>query len=326
MSDAAEQFRRQRLLGRMALSSALLVFIVVLASAYLRLSNAGLGCADWPLCYGSMKTEGAAASTESAVPGQTIVRLTHRLAAMLVSIFNLLIAYLAWMRQPARIGNRVLAVALIALTVFLSLIGRATTGTHLPAITMGNLLGGLTLLALTWWAWLTAGNPPSAAHRNRAALSMLGGLTLTLVTLQLVLGAWLSSRYAGPSCITFPDCNGAWWPRPWRWSDLNPFFALQYREDGPVLATTAMQALNMAHRLVAILVAASVSALSAALLRDPSSRRLGATLLLTVFLAMALGIAAVLLGFPLWLILAHDGSAALLLLATLSAYRRFCAT
>lgn len=321
MLAAAERQRRQRLLARLAFASTALVLVVVVSSAYLRLVNAGLGCDDWPRCYGRLQANSTDLATHVA-PAQSIVRLTHRLAAMVVSVLNLLIAYLCWTQESATLGARATAVLVIALTVFLSLLGRATTGTHLPVVTLGNLLGGLAMLALLWWVWLTTtakDSPPASA----------GGwarMNLTLVAGQIVLGALLTARYGGPSCASFPDCNGAWWPSAFSWSELNPMRTLQYHSDGAVISTPALQALNMLHRLGALLVACSAAAVGVLALRQSEVRRVGVALLAAVALAIVLGIAAAQMGFPLAVVLAHNAAAALLLLAALTVYQRLRAT
>lgn len=317
MLPAAEQERRRSLLARLALMSTALVVIVVLASAYLRLANAGLGCADWPQCYGRLQSNEAV-----TVPLlQTLVRGTHRLAAMIVSVLNLLIAYLCWTREPHSLSTRGSAVIIVALTIFLSLLGRATKGAYLPVVTLGNLLGGLALLGSLWFVWLSSTSPPGAAVA-KYRLAGRAKLNLALVVFQIALGALLTARFSGPSCSGFPDCNGTWWPAAVSWMELNPFRALQYHPDGTIVTTPAMQVLNMLHRAAAVLVVCSAALLAFPALRERAVQRAALGLLVATAFAVGVGIAAAQSSFPLAVVLAHNAAASLLLLASLAMYYR----
>ncbi|OGA53738.1 MAG: hypothetical protein A3F74_04945 [Betaproteobacteria bacterium RIFCSPLOWO2_12_FULL_62_58] len=295
-----------RLIARVSAIAMGLVFVVIIASAYLRLTQAGLGCADWPACYG--------AATAAADPLASLVRGTHRIAASAVGFLVVLIAVVCWSLGRQWPAQALVAALLAVLTVLLALLGRATTGTHLPAVTLGNLLGGMTMLALLCWLRLQVTMTATVPKADRM-ITMSAGLGLVLLVAQISLGGLVSAHYALTSCTTFPDCNGAWWPRDWSLAGLDP-----WREASPP-STTALapdpgrQALHMAHRFGAAGVAVYLIGLAIVLLRRKErmavwSRRLIAA----IAVQLALGITALHLQPPLFAVLAHNATAALLLL------------
>ena len=228
-----------RLIARVSAIAMGLVFVVIVASAYLRLTQAGLGCADWPACYGAATTE--------ADPLASLVRGTHRVAASAVGFLVVLITVVCWSLGRQRPAQALVAALLAALTVLLALLGRASTGTHLPAVTLGNLLGGVTMLALLWWLRLQVTVTATAPKADRV-IAMWAGVGLVLLVAQISLGALVSANYALTSCTTFPDCNGAWWPRDWPlaafdpWREANPPSAAALHLQPPLAAVLAHNA------------------------------------------------------------------------------------
>ncbi len=299
--------REPRLLARVALAGVVLVFTVVLTSAYLRLAQAGLGCEDWPSCYEAALHGSAAQSASALVPW---MRAVHRLAAAAVGAIVLVVAVLA-LRRPRRREATVIAVALAALTLFLAVLGRATPGSQLPAVTLGNVLGGMAMLGTFWWLWLGTAAPARAGERRGLALASRFGIGL--LAAQIALGTLVSANYAALSCTTLPDCNGAWWPHGATLAAFDPFSPLS----SPALDHPARATLHMAHRYGALVVGAYLVFLGAHAYRRRVSRRIGAVILALVLSEMALGALVVWLSFPLALALGHNAMAAFLVLAVM---------
>jgi cytochrome c oxidase assembly protein subunit 15 len=314
---------------------------VVVLGAYVRLSNAGLGCPDWPGCYGHLTPTGAAADEHTATAplagrpldvGKAWREMLHRYAAgtLGVLIVCLTAMGIAWRRE--RIVPPRFVMALLAIVVLQGVLGMLTVTWQLkPLIVSLHLLFGFTTLSLLWWLLLTlwlqrrGGWPRASALPSRALIAarQLALAGLIAVSLQIALGGWTSSNYAAIACPDLPTCQGRWWPP----ADFRSAYALWgglgLNYEGGVLDNPARVAIHLTHRLGAI--AASVALLAAALaaLRVRAARPAAAAgaVLLLLALQLAVGISMVLLGFPLWLTTAHNAGAALLLLATLALNR-----
>jgi heme a synthase len=291
------------------LFTACLAFAVVLLGAYVRLSGAGLGCPDWPGCYGRLSPwhAGAEIAAAQAVDplgpvssGKAWKEMLHRYLAGGLGVLILGIAVLAWRRLPP--GGRALPGLLLALLLFQALLGRWTVTLQLkPLVVAAHLLGGMATLAGLAWLWWRA--RPSVALPAPAWLAR--GLLL-LVLLQIALGGWVSGNGAALACPDLPTCQGAWWPP----ADFAAAFHPLASANGLDLA--ALTAMHLMHRLVAGLVFVGVLLLAARLARF--SKGIAALLLALVSVQLMLGMANVLLGLPLPLALAHDAGAAALLL------------
>lgn len=185
-------------LRRLLLLAFALALVVVGASATLRLSANGVGCAPWPSCYGRAETAEAA----NRAAGSRLLRIAHRIAASAFALVAVAAVVLGWRRwgRPARLA----AAALLALTAVLAWVGRLTPS-PVPAVTLVNLLGGFALLALL--AYLLAWRDDAQARPGVAARAGLIAL-LTAVAVQAALGALLSVRLAGAACV--PECEASW--------------------------------------------------------------------------------------------------------------------
>jgi cytochrome c oxidase assembly protein subunit 15 len=316
MVEPAVLDRRRSALRWLSGLGVALLLIVTTASAYIRLSNSGLGCADWPQCYGRL-TAGSAATPGKAATESAFVlsaRLLHRIAAVAALVLVTTLAFVCFAR-PMWWPEGGAALALIALTVFLTVLGRWTTGSRLPAVTLGNLVGGFAMLALLWWLRLRSengeGGPP------RTALVPWAGLALLALMLQIMLGGMIGAGSASASCPTVADCDGVWWPAPTPWQAFNPWL-----EPAPAAlepSSSQAAALHMAHRFGALsnLVLSGGLAV-AAWSAGPRFRIAAATVLLLLLLQIALGVYSVLGGMPLAALVAHNLTAALLLLALIN--------
>jgi len=280
-----------RLIRWVALAGVLVVLLVTTTSAYLRVTAAGLGCEDWPACYGHQ------AATAAQPTG--FARATHRISATLAGTAVLAIGFLV-LGEPRRFRSQLkITGVLLLITAGLAFLGRATPGASVPAVAMGNVLGGMLMASLLWWLALG-----SAAGRPWAA-RVLYWVALLLVFTQIALGVLTSASYSGLACSSLPSCTAEGFPGAWSACELNPW-----------TTATGRASAHMAHRVVAL--AAAAAALAVALKRD-TDRRSRAALLGVLALQLLTGVLLVALSLPLALAVAHNLCAVLLLLALVAA-------
>jgi cytochrome c oxidase assembly protein subunit 15 len=302
--------------------SVVLTFIVIVVGAYVRLEDAGLGCPDWPGCYGQIlgvpDEAHEVARAERAFPGKTVdtgrawKEMFHRYLAGTLGLLIFAIAVMAWMKKRAG-RSPWLATVLVAVVAFQATLGMWTVTMLLkPAIVTLHLLGGMTTLALLVWLALREIDPPPApAARARpwavAALAMLGA--------QIALGGWVSTNYAALACTDFPSCHGQWVPDMDFANAFHVVRELGVTAAGTSLSQEALNAIQWSHRLGALVTLVVVGGLGVWALRMPALRAAGAALIVLIVLQAGLGIANVLLRLPLVLAAAHNAGAALLLAA-----------
>lgn len=303
---------------KLAVSSLVLVIALVSLSAYLRLDHSGIGCADWPACYGMI---GGAGDVEPTV-ASTFERLAteaeqpmswatplHRLVASILGLTVLAMTLLAFSQKH----ERLLTTTALGLTVFLAWLGIYSSGLHSPAVVMGNLGGGFLMLALLGWIVLRRpGKTVSAPSSVRAWT--LGALCLLL--LQIGLGGLTSANFAASACPTLPTCNGRVLPGP----GLPKAFDLgRTHEVGPTgiaLGGEERAAIHQLHRLGAV--ATAIVVIIAGVLALRANIVATAVLLLALVAAeFGVGIAAVITELPIGIAVAHNWLAAMLLLALL---------
>lgn len=306
------------------LAALILAFGVVSLGAYVRLSDAGLGCPDWPGCYGELTPHHAAAAinAELAVRPDGPVshakawkEMVHRYFAGTLGLLVLGIAMLGWRGRRVTGGGPGLPVLLLGLIVFQALLGMWTVTQLLkPLVVSAHLLGGMATLSLLLWLWLR--ERAQAGHAYFARVDHLRGsaaLGLALVATQIALGGWVSTNYAALACTDFPLCQGAWQPS----MDFEQGFTL-HRElgetaSGDLLPLTALTAIHWMHRLMALIVTLYLGWLVLRLLRTPGYAGMGLAVGGALALQIALGISNVLLSLPLAVAVAHNAGAALLL-------------
>jgi heme a synthase len=305
----------------------LLAFFVVSLGAYVRLSDAGLGCPDWPGCYGHLIGVPDQAHEQSAAlqafPGKPVEahkawkEMLHRYFAGTLGLLILAIAWLAWRFRRVLQVSPALPTVLLAVVGFQAMLGMWTVTLLLkPVIVTAHLLGGMTTLALLVWLLLRQSMTRRPAAGGLVRLGAL--LALCAVIGQIALGGWVSSNYAALACQDFPACQGVWQP------DMDMTHAFQLRRelgqaaDGSLLSTTALTAIHWTHRVGALVVTVVVGVLIAALLSLPAWRRWGLLLGVALTAQLALGIANVLLSLPLPLAVAHNTGAAVLLATVLA--------
>lgn len=320
------------LVRRLTLLAFLLCLIVVVLGAYVRLSNAGLGCPDWPGCYGHVTPATAGIADEAAL-GKAWKEMVHRYAAGTVGFLILVLAALAIRWRARRLLQLPLALALLVVVVMQGLLGMLTVTWQLkPLIVTLHLLFGMTTLSLLCWQLLTLlrrkrsawGRPVgfqahSLPHVQRVAL-----VGLIALAVQIALGGWTSSNYAAVACPDLPTCQAAWWPQ----ADFRAAFVLWrglgINYEGGVLQHPARVAIHFVHRLGAVVTTLALLWAVFTVLRSRAwgaMRGAAALVLVALALQLTIGMLMVKSGFPLWLATAHNAGAALLLLATVTLNR-----
>lgn len=322
----------RRAFTRLSLLASVVALIVVVLGAYVRLSHAGLSCPDWPGCYGQLVVP---AGTEDVARANQVFperpldsarawkEMAHRYLAGLLGLVIALLALTAWRRRREPGQQVAVPVGLVALVVFQALLGMWTVTFQLkPLLVVGHLLGGMTTLALCWWVFLRhvdAGPPQPQRDLPRTLI----GVAIAVVFLQITLGGWTSANYAALACVDFPLCHGRLWPDMDFGEGFLLWRGLGQSYEGGVLATDARVAIQMAHRLGALITLVYVGVVGIYLLRVARSRRLAAAagvMLLALLAQVALGIGNVVLHLPLIIAVAHNAVAALLLLSTVAVY------
>lgn len=287
---------------RLVLACGLLVFAIVVLSAWLRLRANGLDCAPWPACFG-------APGVARATPFWAM--LTHRAAAGLLGFGVLALLWRAW-RHPRNAAVRFAVSVLFALTILLALLGRLTPAPRLPWVTLGNLLGGMGMLALLGWLY-TRIRVPADAGRHAGRLRSGARVALAVLVLQIALGGWVSANLAAPACPRLAACDVSFSPALWA-EAFDPARQLTGEGTAPAAGAPA-KLIHVAHRLGALVAFLYIGGLAVAAVRAGGAPRgAGLALAALLLLQVALGAGGVALDLPLWLVTAHNANAAALLL------------
>lgn len=362
---------------RIAWLAVLLAMGVIVFGAFVRLSDAGLSCPDWPTCYGRAAWPQAhheivnhdATAIRPLEPHKAWREQVHRMLAGTLGLLVLGLALLAAWKRPrggavvlgaallvalaiplymrgqhgaafalAAAGELLLLVAAwrwdntdlsrvavltLAVIIVQALLGMWTVTWLLkPIVVMAHLLGGLlTLSLLVWMAWRATDVPIRLAEARQVRAWVWGGIGL--LALQVALGGWVSANYAALACANdFPKCVGQWWPP----TDFREGFVLWrgigVDYEGGILDGASRIAIQMAHRIGALVVLAFVLTLTVRLLRTPGLRGWASLLGALILTQFALGIANVLLSLPLAVAVAHNAGAMLLLFVLVSLLAR----
>ena len=309
---------------RFIVATCFLTFIVIVLGAYTRLADAGLGCPDWPGCYGQLTVPKSADQViekhyleqRALEPAKGWKEMIHRYFAGTLGLFILAITIWSWSRRRSDPEQPVwLPTFLLALVIFQAALGMWTVTLLLkPVIVMGHLLGGFATFALLVLLALRSGRrKPVTGHGEWRTAAALGVVVLVV---QIALGGWTASNYAALACVDFPTCHGSWWPEMdfdeafvmWRGLGVNYEFG--------VLDNPARTAIHFTHRVGALVTFLYLGWLVVALLRGGGGLA-GAALLIgsLLVLQVGLGIANILLHLPLGVATAHNGVAALLLIS-----------
>jgi len=299
---------------------------LVMFGGFTRLTDSGLGCPDWPGCYGTSSpfvAHAQIAAAHLAMPTGPVsmtkawIEMIHRYFAMAIGVLIIAQVAIAW---AARLRKRPLAVspwwptALLGLVIVQGIFGAWTVTMRLqPIIVTTHLLLGLTLLGTS--GWLAARLTPLPAYEPEAGrwrIAALAGLALLIV--QIALGGWVSTNYAVLACTDFPTCNGAWIPPMDFQHGFHLWRALGMDGSGEVITQAALVAIHWTHRTFAIVVVAYLLWLAAMLRRYESLRRPANGVLAVVVIQFLTGLSNIVLQWPLPIAVAHNGGAAILLL------------
>jgi heme a synthase len=309
---------------RLALAGALLAATVVVLGAWVRLTDAGLGCPDWPGCYGHIYPNTGHVDAQTGFQfSKALHEMIHRYFASTLGV--VIVTLLVWaVRFRSDRGQPLIPAALLFIVVCLQGALGALTVTLLlkPLIVTAHLLGGLTTLGLLWWLSLT----PEARQltARETALRKFALVGLAALILQIALGGWTSSNYAAVACPDFPTCQQSWWPR----MDYRDAFVLWrgigIDYEGGVLANPARIAIHFTHRLGAVAAGSILiilGVMAAARAASPRVNLAGCLLLLAVLLQISIGVATVHWGVPLPLATLHNAGAAFLVICMVTLLR-----
>ena len=305
--------------------SLLLVMVLVSLSAYLRLAHSGIGCTDWPACYGRIGDPPAVSETISsenayqrivAEASQPLAWATplHRLVA---SVLGLLIVLLVVLSLKLK-RDRMISLALLGLTIFLALLGIKSGGLHSPAVVMGNLSGGFLMLGLLGWMLFKSSDGNDQAPERASLPGALIVTTVLVLALQILLGGLTSANFAATSCQTLPDCHGAWLPGSEIWKAMDLSRHHEVTSMGQAIGGQERIDIHIAHRLGAVVTTLMVLAVGfMAWIVGGRLRKAGAIALILVTAELSIGITAIISDLPIELAVAHNWAAGLLLLVML---------
>lgn len=308
----------------LVLAATLLALCVVSLGAYVRLTDAGLGCPDWPGCYGTLtvpQSEAAILQAQTTYPdsavevGKAWREMAHRYLAGTLGLLVLAIFVLGWKARNEIKSSPYTSSFLLLLIGFQAMLGMWTVTMLLkPAIVSGHLLGGMSTLAvLSWLAhrhWGYYSDSIITCQRLRLAIRF----ALVLLFMQIFLGGWTSTNYAALACTDFPTCHGAWLPD----MDFSDAFhmvrELGLSKDGSALSLASLTAIQWTHRVGALVSFIYLGALGLTTLKYWQLKRWSVLLLVALITQIALGISNLVLHLPLVLAVAHNFTAALLVI------------
>lgn len=309
-----------KLYARLVFLALALTTVVVVFGAYVRLADAGLGCPDWPGCYGKLSPSHAAEEIRQAHAAdphgpvslpKAWKEMVHRYLAACLGVLIIGIAALAWRHREHPGVAPGVALALLGVVIFQGLLGKWTVTLLLkPAIVTAHLLGGMTTLALL--AWLAVRVAGGGRAQVPARLAWAARIGMGLLVAQIALGGWTSTNYAALACTDFPACHGSLWPEADYGNAFHVVRELGMTAEGELLPLAALTAIHWSHRLGAVLAGGFLLIFGWRLTRRMATADLGALLIAAVLLQIGLGIANVLLSLPLALAAAHNAGAAVL--------------
>jgi cytochrome c oxidase assembly protein subunit 15 len=331
---------------RISLAATALALFVVVLGAYVRLADAGLGCPDWPGCYGQLIAPSAAPSIEianQAFPDTPVEspkawkEMVHRYFASTLGLLILVMAAIAIKNRKKSEQQVKLSIFLVLLVCFQGALGMWTVTMLLkPFIVTLHLLGGMLTLALLFWTTLTAyQSSRTATQAAKSKVHILATpavkrwalLALVVVYIQIALGGWTSTNYVALYCTDLPTCQGQWLPP----TDFKEGFTLWHKDhtddknyEGGVLSLEAGTAVHITHRLGALVTLFIVGgfALKLFFLGSAIARQYGLLLGIVLSTQISLGLLNIILVLPIPIAVAHNGVAAILLLTLIAITRK----
>lgn len=305
-----------------------LTFDLIMFGAFTRLTDSGLGCPDWPGCYGQanpMQAHEYISAAEAAMPTGPVtvtkawIEMIHRYLAMGIGVLIVALMVIAWRRWLQ--SNRkeikfspVMPTLLFALVCLQGAFGAWTVTMKLqPLIVTTHLLLGMTLLALlAWFGTRQSQHLPVA--QLASALRIPAAMAILLLAIQIALGGWVSSNYAALACSDFPLCQGMLFPHMDFSNGFTLWRDLGMTAKGDFLPFPALTAIHWTHRLFAFVVVSLVAWIAFKALKIDGLRKTARWLLIMILLQFMLGVSTIFLQLPLALAVAHNGGAALLVL------------
>ena len=317
---------------KIAYLALILALCVIVLGSYVRLSDAGLGCPDWPGCYGQpivsaseeYKQHAAQAFPDSPLDtAKAWKEMTHRYVAGALGLFVLLLALISWREKHCRATAVTTSFVLLLMVAFQAVLGMWTVSMKvMPIIVTSHLLMGLMTFWLLFWMYLRV-KPGIVKRQSSSGPGLFAAFAMLVLFVQIFLGGWTSTNLAALACTDFPQCNGQWWPNVDYIAVLNNLSAL-LTDGSTELSFATKFVAHWLHRVGALItllvfVLLSLRAISGS---NPKPVRSGGImLLLLLILQISFGIINVKLGLPLWSAVAHNGFAALLMLPLI--YIRF---
>lgn len=309
----------------LALLTLFLTFDLVLFGAFTRLTDSGLGCPDWPGCYGSASPIGANAKIEAAqavmptgpvTHGKAWVEMVHRYLATSVGGLIVLLTVLAWRRKKVSAMSSTALLRWSVLTLVWVCIqgafGALTVTMKLfPAIVTLHLLGGYALLALLMVqvALVVRQQPQQIQCMVPAHLRFWVAMALAVLVVQAASGAWVSTNYAVLACTEFPMCQGSWWPQMDIAHGFELWRPLGYGKDGSLISFQSLTAMHFMHRLLAVVTLLLLAALAWHLRGVNATRKPSHALAALLLLQLATGLSNVVLDWPILAAVLHTGGA-----------------
>lgn len=300
---------------------------LIMFGAFVRLTDSGLGCPDWPGCYGKITPIGASGHIEQALQAMPYgavsfskawIEMIHRYVGSILGMLIIAIVYMAW-RYRRQLGHtpRLAVVTLIAVCIQGAFGAWTVTHQLMPVVVTSHLLGGMLLLALmTWLAAREKTHEPISQHATGWRPWMAVGVILLFM--QIALGGWVSTNYAALACMDFPMCHGEWIPPMDFEGGYSLIRALGMLPSGDMISQYALTAIHWVHRNFAFVVFAYLGILAWKMLAEPGLRG-PARLVLGLLLAQLLtGLTTIFFQWPLLIAVLHNGGAAGLVLASVT--------
>ncbi len=297
---------------------------LIMFGAFVRLTDSGLGCPDWPGCYGQLSPVGAASHIREAFESmphgpvsftKAWIEMVHRYVGAILGMLIIGISWMAWRHRKVLGHSPALAIATLVAVCLQGAFGAWTVTMKLmPLIVTAHLLGGMTLLMMmTWLAAREKRHAPVLVHEIRWRPWAVGGLMLLFV--QIALGGWVSTNYAALACMDFPTCHGSWLPTMDLHSGFSLLRALGELPSGEVISQDALTGIHWVHRNFALFVFIWLGTLAGLMLRSQALR--GPARLIIALLAAQLltGLTTIFFEWPLAVAVLHNGGAAGLVLA-----------
>jgi len=304
--------------------TAMLTLVLIVLGAFVRLSDAGLGCPDWPGCYGNLTPAHSVEeirAAESIQPGGPVSlakawkEMVHRYLAMIVGSLIAGIMFSAWRNRRSWRQSPALATIIAGAVIFQAALGAWTVTMLLkPAIVTLHLMGGISILGLLIWLLYRQAQYAkwAGAIIASSAMRLFGWFALIVLFGQIVLGGWVSTNYAALACMDFPTCNAAWVPAMDFANAFHVVRPLGVGSNGELLTIEALRAIHWTHRVGALVTLLVVGGFAIALLKIESARKAAKMLLALLGVQLILGVSNVWFSLPLPVAVGHNGVAALL--------------